>query len=373
MSHNERTPNSIRCSLMRPNTSLTSKKAPVERALFGGLATKAKPLNGIVRAEHGDYGVPVPSWMKSTSGSSIMEGTKGEELEPTARPEIKEARAKAEAEDAANAAALEEALNLAANAQTDTTPNLPTTPPKPSSVFNTGAVSPPTPPTPPNSMPAGITAGGGLSQVRVYEQLLELRRKMASRLSETNRHARFLEGELSRRDMQVKTAQARVLRVSTDCAQLSKLVNQVAQEVKYSVDKDAMARKLDLVAARLTTLESLLAADIDGLESMSLQAVPISWFGVAESIKLMGSFDNWTAGFELSPEDYTFSGDQTFSVEAQLLPGSYEVKFLVDDEWRISDVWPMTSDDWMTANNILHVEAFTNDPYNLSWDESSEL
>jgi|AntRauMFilla1563_2_1112583.scaffolds.fasta_scaffold75976_1 hypothetical protein len=34
-------------------------------------------------------------------------------------------------------------------------------------------------------------------QVRVYEQLLELRQKMASRLSETNRHARFLEGELS--------------------------------------------------------------------------------------------------------------------------------------------------------------------------------
>lgn len=361
----------MRYNLLRPQTSVRARKPTLGPDLSGGRATKANPQRLCVRAQHSDYGVPVPSWMKSGSGSSIMEGTKGEELEPTARPEIKEARAKAQAEDAANAAALEEALNQAANSQTNTLPNSPTTPPKPSSVFNTSSV---TPPTPPKSMPAGITAGGGLSQVRVYEQLLELRQKMATRLSETNRHARFLEGELSRRDMQVKTAQARVLRVSTDCAQLSKVVNQVAQEVKYSVDKDAMARKLDVVAARLETLEKLLAADIDGLESMSLQTVPISWFGVAESIKLMGSFDNWTAGFELSPEDYTYSGDQTFSVEAQLLPGSYEVKFLVDGEWRISDIWPMTSDDWMTANNVLHVEAFTNDQYSLgSWDETSEL
>jgi uncharacterized lipoprotein YmbA len=28
-----------------------------------------------------------------------------------------------------------------------------------------------------------------------------------------------------------------------------------------------------------------------------------------------------------------------FEVDAQMLPGTYEVKFLVDGEWRLSDVW----------------------------------
>jgi len=209
--------------------------------------------------------------------------------------------------------------------------------------------------------------------VRVYEQLLELRQKMASRLSETNRHARFLEGELSRRDVQVKTAQARLKRVSADTSVLVKTANQLAKDVQYSVgiNKETMASKLVALADRLHQLERLLDGDIDGLESMSVQKVPITWFGVAQSIKLMGSFDNWTAGFELSPEDYTFSGDQLFEVDAQMLPGTYEVKFLVDGQWRLSDVWPMSSPDWLSANNLLTVDAFTNPE--SSFDEEAEV
>jgi hypothetical protein len=45
-------------------------------------------------------------------------------------------------------------------------------------------------------MPAGLTAGGGLSQVRIYEQLMTMRQRMSVRLSESNRYARFLEAEL---------------------------------------------------------------------------------------------------------------------------------------------------------------------------------
>eukprot|EP00959_Pyramimonas_sp_CCMP1952_P003374 70154-Pyramimonas_sp.AAC.2 len=148
MSQNENNmPNSIKCSLLRPQTNIGARKIAKERALFGGLATKSpahlfrhastdptrqvKLPRSLVAQCPGDYGVPLPSWMKSRSGSSIMDGTKGEELEPTARPEIKEARAKAEAEDAANAAALENILNQAAKPQTGAPPNVPlTTPPK---------------------------------------------------------------------------------------------------------------------------------------------------------------------------------------------------------------------------------------------------
>jgi hypothetical protein len=46
-------------------------------------------------------------------------------------------------------------------------------------------------------MGAARCATGSALQVRVYEQLLELQQRMNSRLSESNRYARFLDGELS--------------------------------------------------------------------------------------------------------------------------------------------------------------------------------
>lgn len=137
------------------------------------------------------------------------------------------------------------------------------------------------------------------------------------------------------------------------------------------------------------------AQDIEGLAKVSMVEVPVSWIGIAEEVKMMGSFDNWSRGVDLSPEDYTFSGEQTvrlalfsrlrksmhmrrtfppvektrtrvdpppdtpstncalsrvcvgsvrcvraqFSATVELLPGEYEVKFLVDGEWRLGQGW----------------------------------
>lgn len=50
-------------------------------------------------------------------------------------------------------------------------------------------------------MPAGLTQTGGLSQVRIYEQLMTMRQRMSVRLSESNRYARFLEAELDVRTL----------------------------------------------------------------------------------------------------------------------------------------------------------------------------
>ena len=59
--------------------------------------------------------------------------------------------------------------------------------------------------------------------------------------------------------------------------------------------------------------------DIHPHASMSDSTVTIGFV-----IQLMGSFDNWTAGFELSPEDYTFSGDQTVSAQIRdLISGDF--------------------------------------------------
>jgi hypothetical protein len=54
--------------------------------------------------------------------------------------------------------------------------------------------------------------------------------------------------------------------------------------------------------------------DIEGLAKVSMVEVPVSWIGIAEEVKMMGSFDNWSRGVDLSPEDYTFSGEQTVRI-----------------------------------------------------------
>jgi len=210
----------------------------------------------------------------------------------------------------------------------------------------------------PSSMPAGLTQTGGLSQVRIYEQLMTMRQRMSVRLSESNRYARFLEAELDRRDEEVKVCQQRMRLLSTECKSLVKAADEAARVAEYGVDKVAIHATMAKLAERLANLEDVLGKDIEGLAKVSMVDVPVSWIGIAEEVKMMGSFDNWSRGVDLSPEDYTFSGEQTFSATVELLPGEYEVKFLVDGEWRLGQGWAMTGDDGYNpdVNNLLTVD-----------------
>lgn len=73
---------------------------------------------------------------------------------------------------------------------------------------------------------------------------------------------------------------------------------------------------------------------------------------MAEDVRIMGSFDGWTWGVPLSPEEpQAFT---TFSATLQLLPGTYEIKLLVDGGWRLAADWPQTGEG-LAANNVLVV------------------
>ena len=116
--------------------------------------------------------------------------------------------------------------------------------------------------------------------------------------------------------------------------------------------------------------------------------VPISWYGVASEVRLMGSFDNWSRGFDLSTEEITDSVFTTFRATVPLVPvrilsfcrcrmslgllsigleyqtnakscvslqGTYLVKFLVDGEWRLAPEWPSETSSTGDTNNVLSV------------------
>ncbi len=88
-----------------------------------------------------------------------------------------------------------------------------------------------------------------------------------------------------------------------------------------------------------------------------VRRVPIEWVGCATEVLLMGEFDGWTRGQELSAEDVT--SDAVFSrFEGAVLlrPGRYRVKLMVDGEWRLAAGWPTEMDDAGNEVNVLTVD-----------------
>ncbi|KAL0431399.1 UNVERIFIED_CONTAM: protein PTST, chloroplastic [Sesamum radiatum] len=72
-----------------------------------------------------------------------------------------------------------------------------------------------------------------------------------------------------------------------------------------------------------------------------------------ENVQVMGSFDGWSQGEHMSPE---YNGSYaTFSTTLMLIPGRYEIKFLVDGDWKLSPEFP-TVGEGMLQNNLLVVE-----------------
>jgi hypothetical protein len=72
----------------------------------------------------------------------------------------------------------------------------------------------------------------------------------------------------------------------------------------------------------------------------------------SEKVVLHGSFDDWTQGIHLAPDDS--SPWTTWRARVPLLAGAYEIKMKVDGSWRPAEGFPLASDG-LFANNLLVV------------------
>lgn len=83
-----------------------------------------------------------------------------------------------------------------------------------------------------------------------------------------------------------------------------------------------------------------------------LVGVPISWQGTAKTVYVTGSFaDNWKGRIKLNRSTHDFN------TVIRLPPGTYQLKFIVDDSWRCSKQIPTATDDDGTLVNWIEVEA----------------
>ena len=46
------------------------------------------------------------------------------------------------------------------------------------------------------------------------------------------------------------------------------------------------------------------------IDRLKQRKIPVVWFGIAQEVRLMGSFDDWTQGFSLSAGEFS---DGTFT------------------------------------------------------------
>lgn len=178
------------------------------------------------------------------------------------------------------------------------------------------------------------------------------RKRLVKKLSESNQHNRFLKRDLLKKDDDL-------LSFKTDLAlleaELQDLVT-IAEEIAASSDTAPSTKKINgkpaqsYLASKLESVRAKLQQQVEGVDLIKLQEVTLRWVGMAECVQVMGSFDGWSQGEDMSPE---YDGSYTrFTTTLRLQPGKYEIKFLVDGVWRLSPELPTTGEGLM-ENNLL--------------------
>lgn len=181
-----------------------------------------------------------------------------------------------------------------------------------------------------------------------------MRATLMKKLSDANVYCRYAQRQLREKEDALLKCKSELATIETE---MQALVN-LAQEVA-STGASPRTRKIDgkyiqsQLAIRLEELHECLLRQVKSLEAACYQDVPFVWYGMAEDVQVMGSFDGWTRGFQLSPES---TGSFTkFSATVKLKPGWYHIKFLVDGKWQVSPDLP-TMGEGPNVNNLLVVE-----------------
>ncbi|EOY00193.1 5'-AMP-activated protein kinase-related, putative isoform 1 [Theobroma cacao] len=121
--------------------------------------------------------------------------------------------------------------------------------------------------------------------------------------------------------------------------------------------------KLRSIRARLTVLEGKMAlAIIDARKTVEekqnriddarralqlLRTACVVWPNSASEVLLAGSFDGWATKRKMEK-----SRTGVFSLRLKLYPGKYEIKFIVDGEWKIDPLRPIVNNNGF-ENNLL--------------------
>ncbi|XP_027334520.1 protein PTST, chloroplastic [Abrus precatorius] len=198
-----------------------------------------------------------------------------------------------------------------------------------------------------------------LAQSLTSEQIMGLladthREKLTKKLSEANMQNRFLKRQLHVKEDALVKFKSELADMELEIQALVRLAEEVAQSGIPEGSRKINGKYIHShLVARLEAVNEQLKEQIKDVDVAQSKEVSVFWFGMAESVQVMGNFDGWSQGEHLSPE-YTGSYAR-FSTTLMLRPGRYEIKFLVDGEWQLSTEFPIVGEG-LTKNNLLVVE-----------------
>ncbi|DBB05624.1 TPA: hypothetical protein ACH3X1_012243 [Trebouxia sp. C0004] len=136
---------------------------------------------------------------------------------------------------------------------------------------------------------------------------------------------------------------------------LSRIADTAAASVQFGTERQDTAAKMSKLVNRMHVLQQVVKDQTGKLDQLTERRILVVWFGIAQEVRLMGDFDNWTQGFSLSAEEFSDGTFTQFQSDIKLVPGRYQVKFLVDKQWRTAPDWPTVQSQHGT-NNVLQVD-----------------
>lgn len=180
------------------------------------------------------------------------------------------------------------------------------------------------------------------------------RTKLVKKLSEANQQNRFLKRQLHIKEDALVNFKSELAVLELEIQALVKLAEENTKSVIPQGSRKINGKYIQShLLSRLEAVHEKLKEQIKDVDAVQSKEVPLFWYGMAESVQVMGTFDGWSQGEHLSSE-YTGSFT-TFSTTLMLRPGRYEIKFLVDGEWKLSPEFPTVGEGLM-KNNLLIVE-----------------
>ncbi|CAL1405344.1 unnamed protein product [Linum trigynum] len=180
------------------------------------------------------------------------------------------------------------------------------------------------------------------------------RAKLVKKLGEANQQNRFLKRQMMVNEEALHSFKAELAVMEQETQALVALAEEIAQAGIPAGSRKINGKYIQShLVSRLQGLHGKLKEQVKDVVAAQLKEVSLFWCGMAESVQVMGSFDGWSQGEHLSPE---YDGYLTkFTTTLMLRPGRYEIKFLVDGEWKLSQEYPAVGEG-LTENNLLVVE-----------------
>ncbi|GBF94048.1 hypothetical protein Rsub_07316 [Raphidocelis subcapitata] len=191
---------------------------------------------------------------------------------------------------------------------------------------------------------------------RLYQQLVSSHNRLGQERREVEAHVDALKEEIARANAALSAAHAALSDVAREFGTTRRLAESASAALAFGVEPEEAKEKLRRLAARLARMEEAVEGERAAVGARVPRAVPLEWAGHANEVVLMGDWDGWTRGVDLSAEDVTSDAVfARFEGVLALRPGRYRVKLKVDGQWRLAADWPVELDDAGNEVNVLTV------------------